>query len=139
IKADSTLIYNLGFERQLPKGFVAGAAYSGSYTWNGLFGSDFNRFPGDLLDGSLDRLNPSFGTIYYELNANKIIYNALLFSVRQVGARSSFQATYTLSKVEDYGQAGTRVNRDPGYATPTQYDLSQYRAAADWDARHRFA
>ena len=53
--------------------------------------------------------------------------------------RSSFQATYTFSKVEDYGQAGTRVNRDPGYATPTQYDLSQYRAAADWDARHRFA
>ena len=139
IKADSTLIYNLGFERQLPKGIVAGAAYSGSYTWNGLFGSDFNRFPGDLLDGSLDRLNPSFGTIYYELNANKIFYNALLFSLRQVGVRSSFQATYTFSKVEDYGQAGSRVNRDPAYATPTQYDLSQYRAAADWDARHRFA
>lgn len=139
IKADSTLIYNLGVERQLPKGIVASVAYSGSYTWNGLFGSDFNRFPGDLLDGRLDRLNPSFGTIYYELNANKIYYNGLLFSLRQVTRRSSFQVAYTLSKVEDYGQAGTRVNRDPGYATPTQYDLSQYRAAADWDVRHRLA
>ena len=139
ITADSTLIYNLGLERQLPRHFVAGLAYSGSYTWNGLFGSNFNRFAGDLLDGRLDRLNPSFGTIYYELNANKIYYNAVLLSARQVVGRSSFQASYTLSKVEDYGQAGTRVNRDPGYATPTQHNLSQYRAAADWDVRHRFS
>lgn len=139
IDADSTLIYNVGVERQLRKNIVAAVAYSGSYTWNGLFGSDFNRFAGDLLDGSLDRLNPSFGTIYYELNANKIYYNALTLSARQSMGRSNFMATYTLSKVEDYGQAGTRVNRDPGYATPTAENLSQYRADADWDVRHRFA
>lgn len=139
IKADSSLIYNVGLERQMPHGIVAGVGYSGSHTWDGLFGSDFNRFAGDLLDGRLDRLNPSFGTIYYELNANKIYYNALLLSARQIQGRSSFQATYTLSKVEDYGQAGTRVNRDPGYATPSQHDLSRFRAPADWDARHRVA
>ena len=28
---------------------------------------------------------------------------------------------------------------DPGYAVPTQYNLSQYEAPADWDATHRFA
>jgi hypothetical protein len=139
IDADSTLIYNVGLERRLVKEVVVGAAYSGSHTWNGLFGSDFNRFAGDLLDGSLDRLSPSFGTIYYELNANKIYYNALILSARQAIGRSNFLATYTLSKVEDYGQAGTRVNRDPGYATPTAENLSQYRADADWDVRHRFA
>lgn len=139
IEADSTLIYNVGVERQLPHNIVAGAAYSGSYTWNGLFGSDFNRFDGDLLDGRLDRLNPSFGQIYYELNANKIYYNALILSAKQALGRSNFLATYTLSKVEDYGQAGTRVNRDPGFATPTAHNLSQYRAPADWDVRHRFA
>jgi hypothetical protein len=139
IDADSTFIYNVGVERRLAKQIVAGVAYSGSRTWNGLFGSDFNRFAGDLIDGSLDRLNPSFGTIYYELNANKMYYNALILSARQAIGRSNFFATYTLSKVEDYGQAGTRVNRDPGYATPTAQNLSQYRADADWDVRHRFA
>ena len=94
---------------------------------------------GDLLDGRLDRLNPSFGQMSYELNANKIYYNGITFSARQVIGRSSFLANYTFSKVEDYGQAGTRVNRDPGFATPTAHNLSQYRAPADWDVRHRLA
>jgi hypothetical protein len=123
IEADSTLIYNAGVERRLPHQIVAGITYTGSYTWNGLFGSDFNRYSGDLLDGRLDRLNPSFGQMYYELNANKIYYNGITFSARQVIGRSSFLANYTFSKVEDYGQAGTRVNRDPGFATPTAHNL----------------
>src|SRR5207248_1828062 len=60
IKADSTVIYQVGVERQLPARLVASANYSGSYTYNGVYGTDYNRFPGDLLDGTLDRLNPSF-------------------------------------------------------------------------------
>ncbi len=139
IKADSTVIYTAGVERQLPWRMVAGATYSGSYTYNGLIGTDINRFPGDLLDGTLNRLNPSFGTIYYEFNGNTIKYNAGIFTLRQNLGRTSWQASYTLSKVTDYGQAGSRINRDPGYAVPTQYNLSQYEAPADWDARHRFS
>lgn len=69
--------------------------------------------------------NPSFATIYYEPNANKMYYTALILSARQAMGRSNFLATYTLTKVEDYGQAGTRVNRDPGYAPPTAENLSQ--------------
>jgi len=139
IDADSTLIYTAGIERRLPKQIVAGITYSGSHTWNGLFGSDYNRYAGDLLDGHLDRLNPSFGQMYFERNANKIYYNGITLLARQIIGRSSFQANYTFSKVEDYGQAGTRVNRDPGFATPTADNLAQYRAPADWDVRHRFA
>ncbi len=139
IKADSTLIYTVGVERQLPAKLVAGATYSGSRTYNGLLGTDINRFPGDLLDGKLDRLNPSFGTVYYESNGNVIKYNAAILTVRQVLGRTSWQASYTLSKVTDYGQAGSRINRDPGFAVPTQYNLSQYEGPADWDARHRFS
>jgi hypothetical protein len=139
IHADSSVIYNIGVDRQLPGRLVAGVLYSGSYTYNGVMGTDYNRFPGDLLDGTLDRLNSSFGTIYYEANRNVIKYNAGIFSVRQTLGRSAWQASYTLSKVTDYGQAGSRINRDPGYAVPTQYNLSQYEAPADWDARHRFS
>jgi hypothetical protein len=139
IKPDSTLIYSAGVERQLPSRLVASATYSGSYTYNGLIGTDVNRFAGDYIDGTLDRLNPSFGTMYYEFNGNKIKYNAGIFSVRQAINRLTWQASYTLSRVTDYGQAGTRVNRDPAYAVPTQHNLSQYEAPTDWDATNRFA
>lgn len=139
IKPDSTLIYSAGVERQLPSRLLASATYSGSYTYNGLIGTDVNRFAGDYIDGRLDRLNPSFGTMYYEFNGNKIKYNAGIFSVRQAINRLTWQASYTLSRVTDYGQAGTRVNRDPAYAVPTQHNLSQYDAPTDWDATNRFA
>jgi len=138
IKADSTLIYSLGVERQIPLHMVASATYSGSYTYNGIIGTDINRFAGDLLDGTLDLLNPSFGTMYYEFNGNTIKYNAGIFAVRQKLGHAFWQASYTLSRVTDFGQAGSRVNRDPGYAVPTQHDLSQYEAPADWDATNRF-
>jgi hypothetical protein len=138
IKADSSLIYSAGVERQFPARLVASATYSGSYTYNGILGTDINRFAGDLIDGTLDRLNPSFGTMYYEFNANKIKYNAAIFAVKQQLGRSFWQASYTLSRVTDYGQAGSRVNRDLPYAVPTQHDLAQYEAPADWDATHRF-
>ena len=139
IHPDNNLIYQIAVERQLPGSFVASAAYSGSHLWDGLLGTDFNRFAGDLLSGQLNRLNPSFGTIYYEFNGNVLNYQAMILSVRRTVGRSSFQASYTLSKVTDYGQAGTRVNRDPGYAVPTQYNLSQYNAPSDWDVRNRFS
>lgn len=138
IKADSSLIYTVGVERQLPSRLVASATYSGSYTYNGILGTDINRFPGDLLDGTLDRLSQSFGTMYYEFNGNKIKYNAGIFAVRQSFRGASWQASYTVSRVTDYGQAGSRVNRDPSYAVPTQYNLSQYEAPTDWDAKNRF-
>jgi hypothetical protein len=140
IRPADSYIYNVGVERQLPSGLVAGAMYSGSRTRDGIVGHDFNRFAGDLLDGKLDRLNPSFGPIFYERNANKIDYNAMVLSLRgRFSQRGSFQMSYTLSKVEDLGQSGSRVNRDPGIATPSQHNLERFKAPADWDVRQRFA
>lgn len=140
IEASDTYNYNLGIEKRLPGDMVAGAMYSGSRTRGGIVGHDFNRFAGDLLDGSLDRLNPSFGRIFYEWNGNEMDYNAMILSLRgRLTARGNFQASYTLSKTEDLGQAGSRVNRDPGTATPSQHDLQRFRGPADWDFRNRFS
>ncbi len=140
IEASDTYNYNIGVETRLPGDMVFGAMYSGSKTTGGLVGSDFNRFAGDLLDGSFDRLNPSFGRIYYERNANAVDYNAMIISFRgRLGANGSFQSSYTLSETEDLGQAGSRVNRDPGNATPSQHNLERFRAPADWDFRNRFS
>ena len=137
--ADS-LIYSTGFERELPWGLIGGLTYNGSRTWNGILGTDFNRTPGDLLDGRLDRLNPNFASMFYEFNGNEVWYNALIANVRRnLANRTSFQASYTLSKVEDLGQAGTRVNRDGPFQLVSQNLYEQYKGPADHDRRHRFS
>ena len=41
--------YVIGFEHQLPFRLVAGASYSGSKSYNGLTGSDVNRYPGGAV------------------------------------------------------------------------------------------
>jgi hypothetical protein len=136
----NTLIYSLGAERKLPVGLVGGVTYNGSHTWNGIIGTDFNRTPGDLLDGRLDRLNPNFASMFYEFNGNEVWYNALILNLRRnFTGRTSFQSSYTLSKVEDLGQAGTRINRDGPFSLVSQNFYDQYRAVADHDRRHRFS
>lgn len=138
MRPPNTYNFTIGVERRLPSNVVAGAMYSGSRTRKGPWGSDYNRFAGDLLDGKFDRLHQSFGTIYFETNRNEINYNAMILSLRgRVGQWANLQGSYTYSKVEDFGQAGTRVNRDPGNATPTQHEISRFLAPSDWDFRHR--
>ena len=139
IHPGNTLNYVIGVERQLPHRTVVGANYSGSYTWDGIIGTDLNRFPGDYLDNKLDRLNHSFGQMFYEFNANEIHYNAMILTLRQDLGKGSLQASYTFSKTTDFGSAGERVNRDPGNAFPDPHNLQQYSALSDWDARHRFS
>jgi Carboxypeptidase regulatory-like domain len=137
----NTLVYSVGFERQLPLDLVGGVTYSGSRTWDGILGTDFNRIPGDLVtDATLNRLNPNFAQMYFEFNGNEVWYNGLIFNVRRnLTGRTSFQASYTLSKVEDLGQAGTRINRDAPYQLVSQNFFEQYKAVADHDRRHRFS
>ncbi|MGH9626929.1 MAG: TonB-dependent receptor domain-containing protein, partial [Bryobacteraceae bacterium] len=140
IKSPKTFIWNTGVERQLPGRWVLGAMYSGSRTWDSVIGTDMNRFAGDLLDGSLDRLNPSFGAMTYIFNRNEIDYHAAIFTARStLSARSQIQASYTLSQTKDLGQGGSRVNRDGGFNFPEPTNFENYRSFADWDARHRFS
>lgn len=134
-----TLNYLAGAERRLPGGLLAGLNYSGAYTWNALLGTDMNRRGGDLLDGRLDRLNPSFGAMNGVWNGNVIHYNALIATLRRDLARGfGFQASYTLSKTTDFVQAGTRQNRDGPYSIPDQHSIENLQSYADWDVRHRF-
>ncbi len=135
-----SLNYTLGVEGALPGSMVAGVSYAGSRSWGGYAGSDFNRFPGDLFDGKLDRLNPSFGAMQWAFNGNDSTYNAMILTLRRrLSSGLQFQGSYTLSHVTDFGQAGTRSTRDNGFAFPSQHNLEQYKADSDWDARHRFS
>jgi hypothetical protein len=140
LRAPSTLQYVVGVERQVVGRLIAGINYSGSYSWDMLNGTDLNRFAGDFLDGRLNRLHPSFGSMFYEWNRNKLYYNGMILTLRgNAGSRGSFQASYTLSKTVDYGQAGSRVNRDGSFGYPDQHEIELYKGDADWDIRHRFS
>ena len=144
VKASSTLNYSLGVERELAGRTVVGLSYSGSRTWDGLEGADFNRFAGDLLDGTQDRLNPSFGSMSYVFNANSIHYNAAIATVRkELGKRGSIQASYTVSRATDLGSGGTRSYSYDGFPDQnTIYNSSTretLRGDSSWDHRHRFS
>lgn len=140
LSAPHAVNFLAGVERRFPQGLIAGVSYSGSFVPNALIGTDLNRSASDLLDGSLDRLNPSFGAMREVWNGNVIHYRALIATLRRdLGSRVSFQASYTLSETTDYTQAGTRQNRDAPFEIPDQHDLRQYESYADWDVRHRFA
>jgi hypothetical protein len=134
-----TLNWVVGVERELPAKFVVSANYSGSRTWGALSGTDFNRFAGDLDDGSLDRLTSNFGSMDYISNFNEIWYKALLLSARRsVGRYASFQASYNLSSSYDLGQAGDRTLGTLYGDFDNQHDLAR-KAPSAWDVRHRFS
>jgi hypothetical protein len=136
--------YVIGVERQLHWNLVAGANYSGSQSYNGLNGSDVNRYAGGAVVGgggeTINRLNPNFGSIVYVTNPNAASYNAMILSLRgREGARASFQTSYTLSRAQSYPEAGTRFDQDIGLNIPDQNAYFSYRGDANWDVRQRFS
>ncbi len=138
LAAPKTVNYLMGIERELPGRTVVGISYSGSYAWDGIVGTNFNRFAGDLLDGRLDRLNPSFGSMQYIVNSNVIRYNAMIASARKdLRERGTIQGSYTLSRATDYYQGGSRSVGAGDIPDPSQ--LRGYRADTAFDARHRFS
>lgn len=131
-----TVNYLVGVEREFGRRTVVGLNYSGSRTWNSIVGTDFNRFPNDLLDGRLDRLNPSFGAITYIFNFNKSTYNALIASVRtNLGKGGLIQGSYTLGHVTDLYQGGSRSVGFESAPDPRQLDARP--GDAIFDVRHR--
>ncbi len=137
LKAPRTLNYLIGVEREV-RGTVLGVNYSGSRAVNGLVGTDFNRIAGDLVDGRLDRLNPSFGTMTYILNSNSISYNSMIVSARRrFGDRGTMQGSYTTGVTNDYYQGGSRSTGSGNIPDPGR--LRDFRANSAFDVRHRLS
>jgi hypothetical protein len=124
-------VYNwfAGVQREVGSQFVLDVNYIGSESRNLLTGDgptnrNYNRFAGDLFDGVLNRLNPSFGTI--DLNEASIDaqYRGLTLQVnRRYREGFAFQAAYTLGKALDYvgnPQEITDIAREWG---PANHDV----------------
>ena len=95
------------------------------------YGTDINRFAGDLIqnNGTLTRLNPSFGAITYAQNGAIGRYNALIAATRgRFGHHGYFSASYTRSSSKDDSQI-----------YPTFPNVQQYYGSSYWDAPNRLS
>jgi hypothetical protein len=136
-----TYNYTATLERKLGKDLVASVGYSGSRSDNLIegggqetatsYGTDINRFAGDLIqnNGTLTRLNPSFGAITYAQNGAIGRYNALIAATRgRFGRHGYFSASYTRSSSKDDSQI-----------YPTFTNIQQYYGPSYWDAPNRLS
>ncbi len=154
LKTTFTLNYVLTVERQLTSRLVASVGYVGSNsqnlvtgggnTANTIYGTDVNRFDGDLFQqtgapvagspgtftyrSSPVRLNPSFGSITYAQTGPHSNYNALVTSVNgRITQRGFVTASYTYSRSMDNWQV-----------YPTN-DFTRYYSRSVWDVPNRFS
>jgi len=96
---------------------------------------DVNRFNGDLLDGRLDRLNPSFGVIgYAQANGSSSYHGATVSVKKRFTQGLDFQVGYTFGKAIDLASS---FGRGLNIYDPLRLYLN--RGRADFDVRHKIA
>jgi hypothetical protein len=134
--------YVVGVEHELPWKLVAGGSYSGSKSYNGLAGINWNRSTDNLITNNRQLVlpNSNFGTMNYVSNILNGSYNAMILTLRRtVGSVATFQTSYTLSKAMSDINANTRFDHDGGFNIPDPSAYSSYYAPANWDVRNRFS
>ena len=132
--------FMLSIQRQLASDTILDITYSGAKSTYLTMNTNTNRFPGDLLDGRLDRLNPNFGGISYHTTTGNAFGHSLSVMLSKRFSRGiSYRAIYTYAKTLDFysttGQPQFRVGSTP---IVDATDVRRQRGRADFDARQRF-
>ncbi len=106
LKNQYAINWFFGIQYALGNDWAVEANYVGSQGSKLYQNYEVNRFAGDLLDGRLDRLNPSFGSISYGQNNGKSYYHGGNVSVKKRFTQGLlFQAAYTFGKAIDTGSS----------------------------------
>lgn len=123
-----------GVQYQLPWRLVADITYNGTrgrklMNGDGPGGQNYNRFTGDLFDGRLDRLNPSFAGVNLNESRVRSEYDGISFQLQRRYSRGfAIQGVYT------YG-----VSKDlPGFTVSVENPELDWGYASN-DVRHRLA
>jgi hypothetical protein len=127
--------WSLAVQYAIAKDYVVEATYIGSVGRKLYMEYDVNRFNGDLLDGTLDRLNSSFGIIgYAQANGSSAYHGGTLSVKKRFSKGLDFQAGYTIGKAIDYASSFGR-----GLSIFDPLNLELNRGRADFDIRQKFA
>lgn len=130
-----TYNYFFGIQQQLPGRMAVEVNYVGSVGHKTYMGYDINRYAGDLLDGSLDRINHSFAGIQYGQARGSSFYNGANISLRKrYTSGLDLQVAYTYGKaIDDSSSFGL------GLAIEDANNLHLNRGLADFDVRNKLA
>ncbi len=96
-------VWNLAIQKRLPAGMLFETDYIGTRGRDLYLQTDINRSPGDLLDGRLNRLNPSFGTIVFgnSTGISDAHYASIMLSRRFIRGFSA-RGIFTFGKATDF-------------------------------------
>ena len=122
-----------GIQYALGSDWAIEANYVGSQGTKLYQNYEVNRFSGDLLDGRLDRLNPSFGGIGYGQNNGKSYYHGANVSLKKRFSHGLlFQGAYTFGKAIDTASSFSSSVVD-------QFDMRLNRGRSRFDVRQKWA
>jgi hypothetical protein len=130
-----TYNYFFGIQHQFAANLAVEANYVGSVGHKTYMGYDVNRYAGDLLDGSLDRINHSFAGIQYGQARGSSFYNGANVSVKKrFSSGLNFQVAYTFGKaIDDSSSFGLGLNIEDAN------NLKLSRGLSDFDVRQKLA
>jgi hypothetical protein len=135
MKTMYTFNYFFGIQRSLFGNWAVEANYVGSKGTKTFMGFDVNRYAGDLLDGTLNRINTSFAGIQYGQARGSSFYNGYNVSVRKrYESGLNLQVGYTYGRaIDDSSSFGLGLN------VVDANNLKLERGLADFDVRHKLA
>lgn len=124
----------LGVQHELARKTIVELNYIGSAGHRLTNGVNWHRYPGDMLDGTFDGLNPSFASINMVQSTSNSIYHGATASVRHgFGSQITLQGSYTFGKaIGDTDQETGNTNWQNGWNRAAE------RGLLGFDTTHRF-
>ncbi len=133
--------WSIGIQRTLGSSIVLEADYFGTSSRHLYFQTDANRYAGDLIqhNGSLARLNSSFGSVVYGQSIGIANAQVAAFAFSKRFSRGwSVHAIYNIGKALDY----TSSNDNGVGGGESVFDVNnpaRNYGRADYDSRHRIS
>ena len=131
----TTYNYFFGIQHSFFRTWAVEGNYVGSQGRHTYMGFDVNRYPGDLFDDKLDRINTSFADIGYGQARGMSYYNGGNVSLKKRYSMGlDMQAAYTFGKAIDYSSSFGL-----GLGIVDANNLKLNKGLADFDIRQKFA